>query len=257
MDSAQHQDNTGPASLAGANRSPPGNLGSYDFSGYSDMAIGLARMFNVRFPLNFNSPFKARNVIDYWQRWHMTLTRFITLYIYNPMALAIVRRRSAKGLDTSRAGQSSPSGMASMVALPTVVTMARGVAEPDSLWGVVWKVLLTYGAVLVGFIFFRAASVGDAVALLGSMAGLHASFGTLPPVSHIAWVFCLYVIIWGMPNTQQIMIDHAPALGRILPGPLPRLRWRESLWWSVAAGGVATLAILGMGGSTEFIYFQF
>ena len=58
----------------------------FDFSGYSDMAIGIARMFNVRFPANFNSPYKAQSVIDYWQRWHMTLTRYITL-------ISIIRSR--------------------------------------------------------------------------------------------------------------------------------------------------------------------
>ena len=67
----------------------------FDFSGYSDMAIGLARMLNVRFPLNFNSPYKAQSVIEYWQRWHMSLTRWLTLFLYNPLALAIARRRPA------------------------------------------------------------------------------------------------------------------------------------------------------------------
>ena len=74
---------------------------------------------------------------------------------------------------------------------------------------------------------------------------------------HVVWMACLYVIVFVLPNTQQIMIDYAPALGRILPGPLPKLRWRESLWWSAAIGAAACLAIMGMGGSTEFIYFQF
>jgi len=60
----------------------------FDFSGYSDMAIGLARMFGIMFPLNFDSPYKATCIIDFWNRWHMTLTRYITLYIYNPIALA-------------------------------------------------------------------------------------------------------------------------------------------------------------------------
>ena len=69
----------------------------FDFSGYSDMAIGLARMFNIRFPLNFNSPYKATTVIDYWQRFHMTLTRFITMYIFSPMALGITRWRDRHG----------------------------------------------------------------------------------------------------------------------------------------------------------------
>ena len=52
----------------------------FDFSGYTDMAIGLARMMNVRFPQNFNSPYKAQSVIEYWQRWHITLTKFLTSY---------------------------------------------------------------------------------------------------------------------------------------------------------------------------------
>lgn len=51
------------------------------------MAIGLARMFNVHFPRNFDSPYKAQSVIEYWQRWHTTLTRYLGLYLYNPIAL--------------------------------------------------------------------------------------------------------------------------------------------------------------------------
>ena len=69
----------------------------FDFSGYSDMALGLARMFSIRFPLNFDSPYKATSVTEYWQRWHMTLTRYITLYLYNPLLLAVQRRRMAGG----------------------------------------------------------------------------------------------------------------------------------------------------------------
>jgi alginate O-acetyltransferase complex protein AlgI len=57
----------------------------FDFSGYSDMAIGLALLFNIRLPLNFNSPYKSRNIAEFWQRWHMTLTRFLTQYLYIPL----------------------------------------------------------------------------------------------------------------------------------------------------------------------------
>lgn len=57
----------------------------FDFSGYTDMAIGVALMFNIKLPQNFNSPYKALNVIDFWSRWHMTLTRFLTTYIYEPI----------------------------------------------------------------------------------------------------------------------------------------------------------------------------
>jgi len=57
----------------------------FDFSGYSDMAIGLARMFGIRFPLNFNSPYKATSIIDFWRRWHITLSRFLRDYLYIPL----------------------------------------------------------------------------------------------------------------------------------------------------------------------------
>ena len=57
----------------------------FDFSGYSDMAIGLARMFGVRLPLNFNSPYKATSMIDFWKRWHITLSRFLKEYLYIPL----------------------------------------------------------------------------------------------------------------------------------------------------------------------------
>ncbi len=57
----------------------------FDFSGYSDMAIGLARMFGIVLPLNFNSPYKAASIIDFWRRWHMTLSRFLRDYVYFPL----------------------------------------------------------------------------------------------------------------------------------------------------------------------------
>jgi len=57
----------------------------FDFSGYSDMATGIAWMFNFKLPMNFNSPYKAYSIIDFWKRWHMTLTRFLRTYIYFPL----------------------------------------------------------------------------------------------------------------------------------------------------------------------------
>ena len=57
----------------------------FDFSGYTDMAIGLALLFNIRLPINFNSPYKATNIQDFWRRWHMTLSRFLRNYVYIPL----------------------------------------------------------------------------------------------------------------------------------------------------------------------------
>ena len=57
----------------------------FDFSGYSDMATGLGSMFNIKIPMNFNSPYKAVSVVDFWNRWHLTLTRFLRTYVYFPL----------------------------------------------------------------------------------------------------------------------------------------------------------------------------
>jgi alginate O-acetyltransferase complex protein AlgI len=69
----------------------------FDFSGYTDMAIGAALLFNIKLPLNFNSPYKATGIIDFWKRWHITLSNFITIYIYTPLV------RSFNKLDLHRA----------------------------------------------------------------------------------------------------------------------------------------------------------
>ena len=126
-------------------------------------------------------------------------------------------------------------------------------------------VLLTYICACLGFVFFRASSLGGALQMLAGMAGLHGA-GAILPVSgleevklarDILWIACLYCVVWGMPNTQQIMAQYEPALGRVQPGPLPWLRWRMNLPWAIACGVAALAGVLSIGGTTEFLYFQF
>jgi alginate O-acetyltransferase complex protein AlgI len=295
----------------------------FDFSGYSDMAIGLARMFNVNFPLNFNSPYKAASIIEHWQRWHMTLSRYLALYLYNPLALAITRWRADRGFGINRAAQASPSGFAAMVMFPLIVTMGlagiwHGAGLQFLIFGLLhgayltinhafrifrpgssttqpegWlrhgcQVLVTYLAVLVASVFFRAPSVSSALSLLGGMTGLHgvdtlaipsvilAPFGTLRDAlaardlvvdvtpaefaanaGHVIWIISLYIVVWGLPNTQQIMRRFAPALGRIQPGPFEQIAWQPNRNWAVVIGVAACVGVLAVGGSSEFLYFQF
>jgi D-alanyl-lipoteichoic acid acyltransferase DltB (MBOAT superfamily) len=265
----------------------------FDFSGYSDMAIGLARMFNIRFPLNFNSPYKAASIIDYWQRWHMTLSRYLNLYLYNPLALGIARRRMARGQGASRRDYATFGGFASLVAAPTIFTMFlagiwHGAGLQFLVFGLLhaayltinhaWRIFrptrprgarpathigniaLTYMCVLVAAVFFRAGSCGDAIELLAGMAGLHgagASAASTDILRSVLWLGLLYLTVWFMPNTQQIMRHYDPALGRIQPGPFAALVWRPTLPWAIAAGLGASLGILALGGTTEFLYFQF
>ncbi len=74
----------------------------FDFSGYSDMAVGLARMFSIDFPINFNSPYKSLGIIEFWQRWHITLSTYLNMYLYNPIALHFSRRRMDAGKKVSK-----------------------------------------------------------------------------------------------------------------------------------------------------------
>lgn len=178
----------------------------FDFSGYSDMAIGLAGMFGFSFPNNFNSPYKARSIIDFWQRWHMTLSRYIALLLFNPVALAVTRWRVSRGLKVSRKALAQPFTFVSMIVFPTFFAMGlAGIWHGAGLqflvfgllhatylslnhawrvWGasqqgqakrspsivtVIAQVALTQLAVLVAFIFFRADSCATAIQILGNM----------------------------------------------------------------------------------------
>jgi len=87
----------------------------FDFSGYSDMAIGLARMFGVKLPLNFHSPLRAASIIDYWRRWHMSLQRFLLAYVYQPIAIPLNRWSAERGFGRWP-------GFAVTVGVPTFVT---------------------------------------------------------------------------------------------------------------------------------------
>lgn len=189
----------------------------FDFSGYTDMAIGLGLLFGISLPANFDSPYKARNVIEFWSRWHMTLTRFLTAYIYNPIVLHVTRARVAAGKAQPRRGKMTAGAFAALVAYPTILTMfisgiwhgagwqfvvfgllhgfylvvahswrafkARQGWELDS--SVAWHrgaaIGLTFLCVVVAMVFFRAASVPAALFMLAGMAGLNGNATAVDP----------------------------------------------------------------------------
>jgi alginate O-acetyltransferase complex protein AlgI len=190
----------------------------FDFSGYSDMAVGLGAMFGVSLPINFNSPYKSADVIDFWQRWHMTLTRYLTLLLYNPISLWITRRRMAKGVAANRRAAETFGGFLELIAFPTFVTiLLAGVWHGAGLQFIVfgllhsiyliinhawrifgprrargakpffanalhqfWAVALTYLSVLLAQVFFRAEGIPDALRLVGGAVGLHGLEFPLP-----------------------------------------------------------------------------
>ncbi|MGN6316031.1 MBOAT family O-acyltransferase [Trinickia sp.] len=287
----------------------------FDFSGYSDMAIGLAKLFGVRFPLNFNSPFKATSIIDFWQRWHMTLTRYLTAYLYYPLSMRINRRRAARGLPIGRAAQRSPSGFVATVAAPTFYTMGlagiwhgaglqyliygllhaayltvnhawrswRATAQPGAPRATpAWpklrhaaSVLTTFAAALVAFVFFRAHGVGDALAMLAGMVGLHGfGVGEWPPLDAasdvLGWLrlalgrampapqlALLLAIAWFAPNSHELMGRFSPALERASTTVPARFAWAPSWRWTAAVVLVLLVCAAQLHGEARFLYFQF
>jgi D-alanyl-lipoteichoic acid acyltransferase DltB (MBOAT superfamily) len=112
----------------------------FDFSGYSDMAIGAGLLFGIRLPQNFSSPLKAANVVEFWQRWHMTLTRFITSYIYNPIVLTRSRSRARRKLPLVQPGRTTPTAFVALLLIPVMLSMTisgiwHGAGYQFLLWG--------------------------------------------------------------------------------------------------------------------------
>ena len=295
----------------------------FDFSGYSDMALGLARFFGIKLPQNFNSPLRATSIIDFWLRWHMTLTRFLTGYIYNPLLLSLTRRRLAKGRPGFRGRETTAGAFLSLLMFPTIVTMFisglwHGAGYGFIVWGLLhgfylsvnhgWRLVVaqrwrdktsydrlmkpaglvvTFASVAAAMIFFRAPTIASAMDLVKGISGLNGIalpqhlFDKLGPLAGTfralggfaeswnsqdfettaIWIVGTTIVALACPNTIQILSRYEPALG---VKPLPTrfafarlVRWEASLPWAIAISAVAVVAILSMGGPSEFLYWQF
>lgn len=275
----------------------------FDFSGYSDMAIGLSLMFNIRLPVNFDSPYKAGSIIDFWRRWHITLSSFLREYLYIP-------------LGGNRKGQSRR--YANLMATMLLGGLWHGAGWTFIAWGGLhglyllinhgWRNLktrlgceerdatiaaraLTFVAVVVAWVFFRADSFTSALTMLSGMAGangislpialgaklapltaniqwLHVEYGGLLPngivrlETVLAGIAVSLALVWLFPNMRQIFARYRPVwedMNQALPARVqrPRLSWRLSPPYAWVCGAFLALCILSLTRATEFIYFQF
>ncbi|MCW5751608.1 MAG: MBOAT family protein [Alphaproteobacteria bacterium] len=274
----------------------------FDFSGYSDMAIGAARLFGIRLPLNFHSPYKALSIIDFWRRWHMTLSRFLRDYVYI-------------GLGGARKGKARRYGNLFVTML--LGGLWHGAAWTFVAWGALhgfylvvnhaWRYvrarlpvgpvggaerlagwLVTFLAVVVGWVLFRATSFESAVAILWGMAGgngialpagIMARLGGLGPmlqeagiagrlgggtqfISTWSWCLALAVLAFLAPNTQELLRRYRPALlddrmERMGAGWLGALVWRPVPQWAFYSGALLLASLLALSRVSEFLYFQF
>jgi D-alanyl-lipoteichoic acid acyltransferase DltB (MBOAT superfamily) len=248
----------------------------FDFSGYSDMAVGLALLFGLRYPWNFASPYQARGVIEYWSRWHISLTRFFMTALHAPLAMAILRWRRDHGYAIDRNAQRRAPGFAAMHAAPLLITMSlaglwhglganflvfgllhggflainhlwrlRRPAWPRRWWRDTLSTALTCLCVLIGSVFFRAEDLTGALDLLRAMASPAITAPTQAEALECARLGLLLALVWLAPNTQTIMAGAGP------------WSWRPRAGWAWASGVATTVGLLAAGGSTEFLYARF
>ena len=260
----------------------------FDFSGYSDMAVGLGYLFGIKLPLNFNSPLKATSISDFWRRWHITMTRFFTNYLFTPIAMRNTRKSIKKGYGPFRryliaaaypvtftfliAGIWHGAGW-TMVVYGLVHGLALAVNQgwrefrmPDLPPVVGWA--LTMSVVVSALVIFRAPDLATAGTILASMWGV--AILTDPGVAAAAVqldlravaspLILLGAVVLMAPNTQEILRTYwvssdakpadEPALSR-------RILWRASPAWALATAVVFVIAFASINGGSTFLYYQF
>lgn len=250
----------------------------FDFSGYSEMAIGLGLIFNIKLPINFNSPYKANSIIDFWRSWHMTLSTFLRDYLYIPLGgnrHGTVRKYRNLFLTMLLGGIWHGAGWTFVIwgtlhglynvinhsyrdlkkrfllkvnKVEVAATQAPELKKRSLLYTVFTNVparILTFLAVVIGWVFFRAHSVGDAWKVLQGMVGVNgAPFGKLEYFPHggVELIVLLGLWLWVSfaPNTIQLS-------KRLTPN------WK----WALLISLLLTSAILFINRKAEFLYFQF
>jgi hypothetical protein len=223
----------------------------FDFSGYSDMAIGISRLFGVKLPLNFDSPYKAVNIIEFWRRWHMTLSRFLRDYLY--FALGGNRKGPARRY-------------LNLFATMLLGGLWHGAGWTFVIWGALhgfylvinhaWHqvrkalghdlkcstslgrfagMALTFLVVVIGWVFFRANNFEAALAILSGMVGLNGA--SLPG----SWYGLLH---WRLVDLIGGMGIHFAPLPAIKGDVDAMIGWIAALW-ALAWLGPNTQQIMG------------
>jgi len=231
-------------------------------------------MFGIALPLNFASPYKSSNIVDFWHRWHMTLSRFLRDYLYIPLGgnrRGQVRRYINLLLTMTIGGLWHGAGWTFVAwgALHGIYLMVNHAwsamrarlpfAVPASV-GFVLAWLLTFVAVIVGWVLFRSHSITGARLILAGMTGLNGgSAEPLPPPVIWVWCTCLGAIALLLPNTQEIMRDYLTGVARtpiVFHTAVP-FSFRRSVPWAMAVGAMLAAGLMSLPQPTSFLYFNF
>jgi alginate O-acetyltransferase complex protein AlgI len=243
----------------------------FDFSGYSDMAVGISLLLNIQLPYNFASPYRSTSIVDFWRRWHMTLSRFLRDYLY--IALGGSRRGNVRRY-LNLAVTMLLGGLWHGAAWTFVIWGALhgfylvvnhgwrwlagrmgGLALPAPLSGALGWVL-TMLAVLIAWVFFRATNVAEAVQMLRAMAG-HVPATDLLAGRQTSWMILVPLLAFTvlLPNSQSVIMDRLkPAIERSIA------RGGAAVWSAMGVGVVLIAWLALVAASREnsaFIYFNF
>ncbi|MEJ0017471.1 MAG: MBOAT family O-acyltransferase [Acetobacteraceae bacterium] len=241
----------------------------FDFSGYSDMAIGLARMLNVRFPLNFASPYRAANIAAFWRSWHITLSQFLRDHVYIP-------------LGGSRYGGTRRN--LNLMATMLLGGLWHGAAWNFVLWGGLhglylvvcgqwrWRLprpaatALTLAAVVIAWVPFRAPDLGATLAMLRGMAGLNGIalpqmiVHAFPPLATIATAVPVLPYLGDARTLSFPEVTACLLLGWTIVLALPSVHdlSERARGWTLTGGFAFTVqALFFAPHATPFLYFQF
>jgi D-alanyl-lipoteichoic acid acyltransferase DltB (MBOAT superfamily) len=255
----------------------------FDFSGYSDMAIGLALMIGIRLPMNFQSPYKAKNIAEFWRRWHMTLSRFLRDYLYIPLGgnrQGLARQQTNLMITMLLGGLWHGAGWTFVVwgglhGLYLLVYHAwRRVAGHLGLGGSpAWVAdvtapfawLSTFLAVVVAWVFFRAPDLPSALSILRGMAGWHGAqlpdqlIALMPALGHLAVGVgkVPYLGDGTVMGCVEMALMLSLGMGIVVLAPnLPEIRQRLRYLLVVPCAALALQQVV-YGRSSEFLYFQF
>jgi D-alanyl-lipoteichoic acid acyltransferase DltB (MBOAT superfamily) len=251
----------------------------FDFSGYCDMAIGASLMFGIALPLNFNSPYKSRSIVEFWRRWHMTLSRFLRDYLYFPLGgnrkgparryvnlfITMVLGGLWHGAGWTFAIWGALHGIFLCINHAFDVAAARTkIVVPKSVSSIAGWVA-TFTAVVVGWVFFRAGNISAALNILEGMANLTVTgpvFHPEPNARMFAWTWCTALLILTVvaPNTQELMRDYLTGItkpqqsGTLFGGPF---KFRVTNRWAIVVGAFLCASLVCLPQPTSFLYFNF
>lgn len=249
----------------------------FDFSGYSDMAVGLGRLFGIRIPINFNSPYKAAHIAEFWRRWHMTLSQFLRDYLYIPLGGSRCHpaRSYANLLITMLLGGLWHGAGWTFIVWGGFHGLLLCLHRLWQTWsdgrGWEWRrsapwrrisVAVTFAFVLAGWVIFRAGDLGSAGRMLAGMSGLWDATAARITGSRgevLLTLLGMALITWGLPNTNQF-VPPLPESGNVQERPeaaRPAWTWRPSAASGVLCAVLFIAAVSFLTRVSEFLYFQF